>query len=692
MMGLWLALGAFRYAAQTKILPADHVSHYLDPAREVEIFGRVVDVPDRRLYATNLVIDLGYLKEDGRKMLTSGRVLARVSDTTKRFSYGDFLRFSGRLEKPHVARNPGGFDYRRHLLNRGIYGVVRVAKNRRVRVYPDPRGAVFYNRLIIPLREYILAKFREYVPGVSGTLLAGYLIGETREMPDWLYQAYRRSGTLHLLAVSGSNVWLVLGLFWLAFRRLRLPRAIQTVLLLLILLVFCFITRNEPSVIRAGLMATLVLLGRLFYRRLDLLNIVGVSAVIILLFSPRHLFFAGFQLSYAAVLGILVIVPRILQLFPRLGHSRSGRWLLGLAGSSIAATTATAPVLAVHFGTIPVISVVANLVMVPLAVLVTNCAVVLVLLGDLWPQAARLVAWAADLLATWSIHSARFFETVPVGLVFWPQPGALGIANYALVLAAVAASRYWYRWLKPAVFYALLAGVVFMASKAISDPRPPDEVMFFDAGMHPLVGLKLPGDKLRLVGTASAFSPANHQWVIQPYAIHSGWSEEDFHYDTLPSRSAHVGPGYLIDSLSAINVSARGLVDGIRHVRFYGGSKAKGTDCLVADYLAYGGGRILIVYESDPELLDYIRRSIGLKRLDILAVRSCLPSMRFKQVLGDFTFGELILFGALPRFSSGTVRQSWARQMPEHPVFSTRENGGIRVELSPEPAVIPTVR
>jgi competence protein ComEC len=186
-------------------------------------------------------------------------------------------------------------------------------------------------------------------------------------MPDELYEAYRRSGTLHLLAVSGSNVWLVLGVFWLLFRTLRFHRVVQIVLLLGILVVFCFVTRNDPSVVRAGVMAALVLIGLLFHRRIDMLNIIGASAVIILLFSPRHLFLAGFQLSYAAVIGILILVPRILQLFPGLTRWRAGRWGLTLAGSSVAATVATAPILALHFGVIPAISVIANLFMVPLA-------------------------------------------------------------------------------------------------------------------------------------------------------------------------------------------------------------------------------------------------------------------------------------------------------------------------------------
>jgi len=688
---LWITLGAFRYAAETQVLPANHISHHLGTSRTVEIFGRVVDLPDRRQRATNLVLSLRYLKQDGRKTLLTGRILVRVSDTAKHFSFGDFLRFTGRLEKPHVARNPGSFDYRQHLLNRGIYGVAYVAKDRHVRVYPDPRGADFFNRLVIPLREYILATFRQYLPGISGTLLAGYLIGETRDMPDWLYEAYRRSGTLHLLAVSGSNVWLVLGLFWLVFRWLHLPRLLQTVLLLSILIVFCFITRNEPSVVRAGLMAALVLLGRLFYRRIDVLNILGVSAVIILLFSPRHLFLAGFQLSYAALLGIVVIAPRILQLLPRIARSRWWRWPLGIAGSSVAATAATAPVMAAHFGMIPVISVAANLVMVPLAGLTTNCALVLVLLGDLWPAAARVAAWAADLPATWSIDCARYFEAVPLGLVYWPRPGAFGMANFILIVAAAVTSRYWYRWLKPAVFYALLVVGVFMTAKAVSDPPEYGEVMFLDAGRHPLVSLRLPGHKPSLLGTAGAFSPPNHQWVIEPYAMRSGRHREDFDYDTLPPLGGDVISDFSVDSVSAMEVSACSRQGVTRHVRLRRWSEADQKNRTVADYLTCGEGTILIVYRRNPELLDYIIRSFRPRRIDVLAVPATLPSTRLIEILRDFNFGELILFGTYPRLTTDAVRQSWARLLPEHQVFSTRKNGGIKVELSSIPGAVPTI-
>lgn len=690
MLGVWLSLGAFRYAVETQMLPADHISHFLDLSRKVRVFGRIADLPDRRQYATNLVLDVRSLQGNDCRVPVSGRILVRVRDTSRHFSYGDFLRFTGKLERPHEARNPGGFDYRRYLFDRGIYGTVDLSLNGRVSIYPDPGGAVFFNRLVIPLREYILSVFREYLPGVPGTLLAGYLIGETRDMPGELYDAYRRSGTLHLLAVSGSNVWLVLGVFWLLFRTLRFPRVVQTVLLLGILVVFCFVTRNDPSVVRAGVMAALVLIGLLFHRRIDMLNIVGVSAVVILLFSPRHLFMAGFQLSYAAVLGILILVPRILQVFPRIARWRGGRWGLALAGSSLAATAATAPILAIHFGMIPVISAMANLVMVPLAGMVTNCAVVLVLLGHLWPWAAKVVALSAKLLADFSVWSVHHFETAPLGLVYWSQPGPYGVFNYVLILVAVAASRYWYRWFKPALFYLLLAAGVFLAARAVSGPAPPVEVMFFDAGWQPLVGIRLPGEQPRLVGTAGAFSPANRHWIIEPFLVHTNWPRDNMHVDTIPRR-LDLSTIELPAVASGPNAADTARQDnGITQLQFV--CRAGPARTPIADYLSARQSAILILYHDSPEFLEYFLRHLPTERVDILALPSSSPTTRLLNALKGIDFDTLLLFGTSPHRQSHGVGEVWARHFPQCPVFTTRDQGGIRVLIDGQRQIIPMIR
>ena len=688
---VWLTTGAFRYAAETQVLPPNPVSYFLNAPEELEIFGRVVDLPDRRENATNLAVDVRSLKQGAQVMRVSGRILVRAMDTARHFSYGDFLRFSGKLQEPHVARNPGGFDYRRHLLDRGIHGVVGVAKNRRLQVYPDPDAARFLNRVIIPLREYILKVFRTHVPGPGGALLAGYLLGETREMPDSLYNAYRRSGVLHLLAVSGSNVWLVLGLFWFLFRLVRLPRVVQTAFLLAILVVFCFATRNEPSVVRAGLMAALVLLARLFYRRFDLANIVGVSAVVILLFSPRHLFLPGFQLSYAAVLGILLFVPRLLQLLPAAKRWRVARWVTTGVGSSIAANVATAPIIALHFGVIPIISVAANLVMVPLAGLVTNGALVLVLIGEFWSGAARFIGTLVGLAATWSIESARFFERIPLGQVLWPHPTVFEIAAYMLMLCAALAWRTWFRWLKFGVFAALVAAGAFAATRVFSPCGPLGEILFLDAGNDPLVGLFLTDGSGRLIGSPGAFSLSNEQWVIEPYAVSTNRIADRFIRDTLPLPYNCAVEDRSVHSTSlALNFPTN--ADGaIRHIRMVIDDTSS-RPCPVSDFLAGTGFCVLILYTTDPDLVSHIVRLLPEPRLDVLAVASAMSSPGLADAFRDIEIHDVIIFGKPPGISSDVLSLAWTRQIPAQRIWSTARNGGVCVGLSSPLKVTATIR
>ncbi len=684
---LWVALGAFRYAADTQLLPSDHISQYLQEPIEAEIFGRVVDLPDRRDKSTNLVLDVRRLTTESQQYSVSGRILVRVADTSRHFSYGDYLQFSGWFERPHLARNPGGFDYHRYLRDRGISGTVSVGRKSGLRVYPDPGGALFYNRLIIPLREYILHTFRKYLPGPTGTLLAGYIIGETREMPDDVYNAYRRSGTLHLLAVSGSNVWLVLGLFWLVFRALRLPRLLQTGLLLLSLVVFCFVTRNDPSVVRAGLMAALVLLGQLFHRRLDLLNIAGASAVVILLFSPHHLFLPGFQLSYAAVLGILVLTPPLYRLVPaRWKRSVIVRWVVGICASSVAATAATAPILALHFAMIPVVSVLANLVMVPLAGLVTYGAVLLVLIGDFWPAGARFVALLVKFPAAWSIGAAHFFEHLPIGQLRWAEPGVFAVGNYFLVLAAFASARTWYRWLRPVVFYALLVALIVVGGKLFARPTT-GEVMFFDAGYSRLVGLHLPGQPVRFIGGRGAFSSDNREWIIEPFLNSGDWPTRPIVHDTLTAARA------VFFERGEVPISRQLTDDHLRWQRYLVSTDSAGAGTILADcFDVPGGGRLVILYNNSPALYRRLVSGGETSRRIILALPYGLPSADWRETLTSFPCTELVLYGGAGRLSSAAARTAWLRWFPAMAVRATAVDGGILLRLDNSLQAVSTVR
>jgi ComEC/Rec2-related protein len=210
----------------------------------------------------------------------------------------------------------------------------------------------------------------------------GFLIGETRNIPVDIYRMFRDTGTLHVLAVSGSNVALVIGFVVLLLRPLRLRRPLRTASLLVVIVLFAGLSYGDPSVVRASVMATLVLLARLAQRRFDLNNIIALAALLLLIIQPAQLYDTGFQLSFVIAWGLIFVTPRIFELFKR-HHARWWyRWLLFPVVVSIVAQICSAPLIAYHFERIPAVSVIANLFVVPL-VAIAVIGVLVVLMADL---------------------------------------------------------------------------------------------------------------------------------------------------------------------------------------------------------------------------------------------------------------------------------------------------------------------
>lgn len=679
---VWFALGAFRYTTESQLLPADDISRRQQMPQNAEFFGRITDLPDRRTTSTHLLVELQSMSDKEFQREVSGRVLVRVYRPERTFSYGDYIRFTGRLRRPPSARNSGTFDYREYLATRGIRLMVDVSARDHISVYPNPSPSVFINGIVVPIREYILTQFRQNLPPVSASLLAGYLIGETRDMPPQVYEAYRRAGTLHLLAVSGSNVWLVLGFFWIMLRVIRVPRGVQVTLLLSVLLTFCFVTRNDPSVVRAGVMAALVLIGWLLYRRPPMLNIIGISAIIILLVSPFHLFRAGFQLSYAAILGIILTMGAVELPKGRRLSRRVLKYIVALVASSIAATVATAPILALHFGVIPSVAIVANMVMVPLAMIVTYAGVGLILVGNFWPPLSTVIAGLAQQGATWSLYAAEQFSHMPLGEITWTNPRPLELVSYAVTCSALLSLRLWFRWIKPAIAFLLAMMMMVAVAWALDSPRKAGVIIFADTGWEPLTVIALPDDSIRLVGSESSFVPSRFRWIIDPLLRHHGWSRRGRVLDTLirPRLAGDVRAvaGHVSDPASPDKP-------------VYTMTNFRTAGSLVAQVISLNDAQVMILYYPDLLQIQDLKQHLVGDSLAVIALPGYRPTGALIESLQELHPSEIVLFGQSTAYPGDDWHALWERHFPESQVYSNTRHGGVIVRLTTPPRIIPTI-
>jgi competence protein ComEC len=251
--------------------------------------------------------------------------------------------------------------------------------------------------------------------GPEGALLAGFLVGDVDGLPEGRIEDLRLAGLSHFVAVSGSNVALFLAAWFIAAGPLGWGPRSRAFVGFLGLALFLVVTRWEPSVVRASIMAGLVLLGRLGGVALTPWVALGAAATTSLLVAGQLSGDAGFQLSVVATAGVVA----------------GSRWVRGVewgpAGQALAITLgaqlAVAPLLLVHFGTVPLLSPLTNLVAAPVVTLATAAGGVAVLTGS--ATATAIATWLAGIVLTISRLAAG-----------WPQLGAAGLAGVAAVAAA----------------------------------------------------------------------------------------------------------------------------------------------------------------------------------------------------------------------------------------------------------------
>lgn len=241
----------------------------------------------------------------------------------------------------------------------------------------------------------------------ASAFVRAVVLGTRGDIPQRVVQDFRYSGLTHLLAISGFNIAVVSlliaqALLFLGIRR----RAIRLPVTAIGVAFYCLVVGLEPSVLRAFVMIELFILSLVIERKSDLTNIAALTAIANIFIDPLVIHDAGFQLSYAAVFGFALIQPQLSRLFEpsektEVNHERTViEWLRHSLVLSLAAFLATAPILIFHFRQVSLVVLIANLLAIPLAAMITTLGFILIPLHYFWPAAALIYGDAI----TWSVN------------------------------------------------------------------------------------------------------------------------------------------------------------------------------------------------------------------------------------------------------------------------------------------------
>lgn len=410
--------------------------------------------------------------------------------------YGDRLRLSGNWRRPSPARNPGGFDYRDYLEHQEVSGVLSVGQ---AQLVERTGGNRIISGLVIPSRRYLRNLAWRYLEGDEAALMLGLMLGERQDLSQQVKDAFSDTGTTHVLAVSGLHVVLVAFIIFLVLRACQLSKRWAAGGTIAGLAFYTLLTGSPPSIVRATIMSSAVIVGTLFERQGSGLNMLGLSGLAILAFWPQALFDIGFQLSYAATFGILTLTRPIQGLLSRItSQAQINAWLLTPLAVSAAAQLATTPLLALHFHRIPLVSLIANLAVVPLTnmLLALGLAMAMLNLFAFW-LAAPLAA-AAYAVGWTTLRLVEMFSKWSWATIAWPRPDVLQVSSYLLLLLLVFRWTRLGNWRKMALAGMLLSANAVVWSRALSKPAGL-EVFYLDVGQGDAAVIRFPNGRIMAI-------------------------------------------------------------------------------------------------------------------------------------------------------------------------------------------------
>lgn len=436
-------------------LPENHVSHFIDGERW-HIIGTLDGDPERFPDRTRFTLKAESLARSGSFHRVSGAVRVTIWEPVVGLRSGDRVGCVARLKKIRNFNNPGGFDYRRYLAFRRIRASASVSRgNFVIRLHPAKTWRLGYaidnsRQAVSRLIDRATSEEPKEVKGIIKALLIGDRSGVSQKIRD----VFIRTGTAHLLAISGLHIGIVATLAFFGFRFIltRSQRVIlaawptkgAALLSMFPVLFYGFLAGMSPATQRAVIMVAVFLMALLFERQRDTINTLALAALAILIINPTALFEISFQLSFIAVFAILYVmkhVPFVIEL--RRGPSTVYKRLVLFLFVSAAAILGTVPITLYYFNQISLIGILTNCFMIPLiGFLVVPMGLLAVLFLPFGATIALWVMKGAAMILEGGLGIGIFFSKWPFAAVRTITPTLIEVAlYYALAWALVNCRR-----------------------------------------------------------------------------------------------------------------------------------------------------------------------------------------------------------------------------------------------------------
>lgn len=461
LIPLIIVAGWANLVSRTVVLsPIDlRVQLTTDPT-DTAVRGKLVATPSVRMFMrdeqesfrTLAIVEVTELRQAHEWVPAAGRIMTTTPANLDGLMFGGTeVEVSGIIAPPARPVAPGLFDYRTYLARQGIYFQLKADSENSWRAIGEAKPN-FSDRFLAWSQRVLERGLPERDESLR--LLEAMTLGRQTGLDNETYAPFMQSGTMHVFAISGLHIALIAGLLVTVLRVVRIPRQWCGLLVIPLLWFYTGATGWQPSAIRSTIMMTIIIGGWSLGRPSDLLNSLAAAGLVILVWQPQQLFQASFQLSFFVVLSIALLLPplqnfgdKLLAHDPMLPREALPRWRRWLAtplrwlmlsfATSLAAWLGSLPLTIYYFHIFSPVTLLANLVIVPLSSFALACNMGSLLCGDWLPWLGELFNHAAWLWMWLMVRISEWSVTLPGAFCYVATPPAWVFAAYYALLVAL---------------------------------------------------------------------------------------------------------------------------------------------------------------------------------------------------------------------------------------------------------------
>lgn len=419
--------------------------------------------------------------------------------------------FDGERKEPQIARNFHGFNYRDYLYKQNIHFILEATYISECR-----KTSLSLVQWILLLRQQAILGVTEMFPEQSGAFMNALLFGDRQQMTFEVEEQYQQFGLVHLLAISGSHIVLLMVIVYFILLRSGVTREIATVCLIFFIPIYMILAGASPSVIRASITGVLMLIAFMCSIRLSSLDALSITAICMLIFDPYLVFNIGFQFSFVGSFALLLSAPLLLE--SGNGVIRNSIYI------SLISQLVSTPILLYHFGYYSPYSIFLNILYVPfLSLIVLPCSIIILICMPIIPFLAKSFANVLSIGLNLSNDFLSYCESLPFTRLNFGQTPILLVALYCVSIISVL--MVWERRISKGMMFIFAGIFLFISTGHYVYPyfRESGSVTFLDVGQGDAILIRLPYDQeIYLIDTGGTIRLNKEEWQRKKHEFSVG--------------------------------------------------------------------------------------------------------------------------------------------------------------------------